>query len=247
MAIQTDGDLKTFTAGEALAAWRRVKLSSSSGTQVEYADQTDSDGFIGVTQAPAANGDPVTVGLAHSGRTFKCTAADTFAVGATLYAADDGKVSDVSSGNAIATALEASTTGDGDVVEVKLDFGAAGAPSPSGLANHDATDGAVPFVVKKAVTGASTTAIWSAAVPRKLQIIKAWSVGKSADGGTWKLNDGTNDITDNVTQAASDTDIDNASEIDDAYATLDAGDTLSIVHTGASLSCEVYVMCLPVS
>jgi hypothetical protein len=115
------------------------------------------------------------------------------------------------------------------------------------LANHDTTDGAVPFVVKKAVTGADTTAIWSSAVPRKLQIIDAWSVGKSADGGTWKLNDGTDDICTAVTQAASDTDVDRVADLDDSKATLDAGDTLSIVHTGASLSCEVYVMCLPVS
>ncbi len=40
--------IKTFTATEALEAARRVKLTSGSGTHVEYAD--DSDDYIGVTK-----------------------------------------------------------------------------------------------------------------------------------------------------------------------------------------------------
>jgi len=32
---------KAFTAGEAMEAYRRVKLSTGSGTQVEYADAGD--------------------------------------------------------------------------------------------------------------------------------------------------------------------------------------------------------------
>jgi len=40
---------KAFVAGEALEAYRRVKLSTGSGTQVEYADAGDA--FIGITAA----------------------------------------------------------------------------------------------------------------------------------------------------------------------------------------------------
>jgi len=120
MAVTTDF-IKTFTAGEALAAYRRVKLSSGSGTQVEYANQSDSSTYIGVTTQAAASGDHVPVHIAKLGGTVRCEAADTFSVGATLYAADDGKVSDTSSGNAIGTALEACTAA-GDVVEVLQDL-----------------------------------------------------------------------------------------------------------------------------
>src|SRR5574343_27922 len=77
---------KSFTAGEALAAFRRVKLSTTSAV---YADQADTGNFIGFT----------------------------LAAGASLYAADDGKVSDTASGAAIGVAMEAAGA-DGDVVEV---------------------------------------------------------------------------------------------------------------------------------
>jgi len=116
---------KTFLAAEVLAAYRRVKLSSGSGTYVVYADQADSSSFLGITIGEAAAiGDPVPVELKGVTRTVKATAADSFAAGAILYAANDGKVSDSASGNAIGTALEAASN-DGDVVEIILDGGAA--------------------------------------------------------------------------------------------------------------------------
>jgi len=115
---------KVFTATEALAAFRRVKLTASSGTAVEYADQSDSSNYIGITLEDAAIGTHVAVALKGMAETHKAVAADTFSVGATLYAADDGKVSDTSSGNAIGTALEACTAA-GDIVEVILDNGSA--------------------------------------------------------------------------------------------------------------------------
>ena len=121
---QTCDSPKTFLATEALAAFRRVKLSSGSGTAVEYADQSDSSSYLGITTHSAAIGEQVAVELKGVTKTLKATAADSFAAGAILYAANDGKVSDSSSGNAIGTALEAAAA-DGDVVEVILDGGAA--------------------------------------------------------------------------------------------------------------------------
>jgi hypothetical protein len=114
---------KTFTATEALEAYRRVKLTSGSGTAVEYADQSDSSSFIGSTIEKVALGSPVGIEFKGTTKTQKATAADSFAVGAVLYAANDGKVSDSSSGNAIATALEAAGA-NGDIVEVIYDGGA---------------------------------------------------------------------------------------------------------------------------
>jgi len=114
---------KAFTSTEALEAFRRVKLTAASGTAVEYADQTDSSSFIGITMEASVITTSVAVQLKGMQQSFKCTAADSFDVGATLYAADDGKVSDSASGNAIGTALEAATADD-DIVECLLDNGA---------------------------------------------------------------------------------------------------------------------------
>jgi hypothetical protein len=108
---------KTFTTGEALAIYRRVKFSSST---IVYADQADENiNVIGVTMEAAASGAQCGVGLTGGGRTFKCTAADSFSAGATLYAADDGKVSDTAYGAVIGIALEAAD-GANAVVECFL-------------------------------------------------------------------------------------------------------------------------------
>jgi len=172
---------KSFTAGEALAAYRRVKLSSG---EVVYADQIDSDGFVGVTAQAAASGASVAVDLKGDYRTFKCVSADTFAVGATLYAADDGTVSDTSSGNAIGTAIDASTTA-GDVVEVLLDAGSSSAPGPTAVANEGSAH-ALPIVIRKVISSTGAThAVATAA--RNMQIVNAWMIARDANAANVTL------------------------------------------------------------
>ena len=112
--------VKTFTAGAALEAARRVKLSSGSGTQVEYA--AFNEDYVGVTLKKAANGGPIAVALkrAYSG-TVEITASAAIAAGATIYGAADGKVSEVSSAtDKYGKALEAAS-GDGAVIESIMD------------------------------------------------------------------------------------------------------------------------------
>ena len=111
---------KTFTATEALEAARRVKLTSGSGTAVEYAD--DSDDYIGVTLAKAAITTPVVVALkrAYPG-SVEITASAVITAGATIYGADDGKVSAVSSStDKYGKALEAAS-GGGAIIESVMD------------------------------------------------------------------------------------------------------------------------------
>ena len=111
-------NVKTYTAGEALGIYRRVKLSASSGTEVEYADQ--GDWFLGVTQENAADAAMVSVLDKKAPGTAICTADGAISAGADVYGADDGKVSATVSGIAIGKALEASLA-DGDQIEVYLD------------------------------------------------------------------------------------------------------------------------------
>lgn len=86
----------------------------------------------------------------------------------------------------------------------------------------------------------------------KYKIIDAWSVNRSASGGTWSLYTGSvgalgNAITNTVTVAASDTDIDRAGQIDDAYSTVASGTggDLCIVGDAAGvLDIEIFVSCI---
>lgn len=108
---------RAFTAGEDLIAARRVKVESGTVTvppEVVYADAGEA--YIGLTASNEKDGDVITVEV----ETCLVVAADSFSIGATLYGAADGKVSDTSSGTAQFIAIEAATA-DGDVVEaVKL-------------------------------------------------------------------------------------------------------------------------------
>ena len=114
--------------------------------------------------------------------------------------------------------------------------------SGKALARLDNTLGVPTFILNKDISGATTTSVVVDA-PFKFRVLDAWSIGTSADGGTWKVTDGTNDIIPAVTQAANDNDIDRAVDIDDAYYEIDKGEDLSIVSTGADLSCTVYILC----
>jgi hypothetical protein len=106
----------TFQAGEDLLQYSRVKVESGTVTQpaeVVYADQGEQ--AIGEVMRDAADGELVAVRI-FSWETKEGIANDSFAIGATLYAHDDGEISDTSSGSAIGIALEAATAA-GDICE----------------------------------------------------------------------------------------------------------------------------------
>tara|TARA_R110000737_G_scaffold225381_2_gene240212 strand:+ start:657 stop:1052 length:396 start_codon:yes stop_codon:yes gene_type:complete len=117
------------------------------------------------------------------------------------------------------------------------------------LARLDNTLGVPTFILNKAISGAATTLVVDNA-PFKFRVLDAWSIGTSADGGNWKVTkidpaDGSTvrDIISDVTQATSDKDIDRAADVDDAYYDISQGEDLTIVSTGASLSCTVFILC----
>lgn len=114
MSAQNREGLKAFTAGEALAVYRRVKISS--GTTIVYADADDEG--IGLTQAAADNGDMATVLLDNAAGSRKVTCSAAVDAGDILYGTDDGKVEDTTTadGPGLYLALEAGS-GDGAVIE----------------------------------------------------------------------------------------------------------------------------------
>jgi len=104
---------KTFQAGEDLVAFRRVTIS---GSTVIYADAEHRG--IGVVQAVVDYSEDANanIRLDNAGGSSKMMADGAISAGATVYAADDGKVSAAGS-IAIGTALE-TVTADGDIFEV---------------------------------------------------------------------------------------------------------------------------------
>lgn len=126
MAIQNDGDVRTFVAGEALLAYRAVELTALN--TVSYPNAL-ADRVIGITQAAAASGAHVPVKLANSGGTFKVTV-DSATTGATaggtaLYVTTSaGKLSPTDGGSAGLWfyAIE-NGSGDGSVIEAVAKVG----------------------------------------------------------------------------------------------------------------------------
>ena len=108
-----DSSIITLTAGEALAANRRVKLSS--GTAV-YADAGER--CIGVTQAIAANGDPVAVKLWAQSGTVEVEATGAITAGAVIYGTADGKIDDAVAGGPQIGVAKTAASGAGGLVEV---------------------------------------------------------------------------------------------------------------------------------
>ena len=111
----------TFTAGEALAQFRRVKLQSGSTTvplEVEYADKNEQS--IGYTETSAASGALVAIRPHNMTGNRIAVAAEAVAAGAAIYGADDGKIADTATSAAtLGLALEAATA-DGDQIEILI-------------------------------------------------------------------------------------------------------------------------------
>jgi len=105
----------------------------------------------------------------------------------------------------------------------------------------DYSHGFEPIVLKATLTAGNTVALYTANTPYKLRILDAMSVARSADGGTWKITDGTNDIIAAVTVTSTDKTINRAATIDDAYYEIAAGGNLSVVGDGALADVEVAI------
>jgi len=105
----------------------------------------------------------------------------------------------------------------------------------------------VPVIFEAYISNqAAAVNIYNANAPFKFRIVRCWSINRSADGGTWKLNNGAagagTDITNAVTVAANDEDIDEPTDYNDAVLSIAASGSLSIVPDGAGLlDCSIFI------
>lgn len=111
----------TFTAGEAIGQFTRVKIKSGSTTyplEVELADKNERS--IGYAETAAASGALLAVRLHNMPGNRIAVAAAAISAGAAIYGADDGKVTSTATGAAVlGLALEAATAG-GDQIEILI-------------------------------------------------------------------------------------------------------------------------------
>lgn len=110
MATKADSPM-TFTAGEALASFLRVKLAAKTAY---LAGATDYG--IGTVIAGVASGINVAVRLDSHGGSHKMVAGGGITAGVKVYAAASGKIAATGT-KLIGTALD-TATGDGSVIEV---------------------------------------------------------------------------------------------------------------------------------
>lgn len=115
------------------------------------------------------------------------------------------------------------------------------------MATNDGENGTGVVIFYATLTAGNTVSIHSADAPFKYRIIDAWSIAKSADGGTWKLDNGTNDITNAVTVTGSDKTVNRCGTIDDAYYAIAASGTLRVVGDGSLADVDVYVHAIKVA
>ena len=235
---------KAFIAGEALEAYRRVKLASAVGDTVVYADAGEE--FIGITAAAADLNERVTVNLRSASRTYKVTAAGAFAAGAVLYGANDGKVDDAVSGTAQGTALEAATS-DGEIVEALCNNGAAGNINGSQVAIVDpSVEGAIPVVfAKQGITDATTSSVIVTA-PYKFRIIDWWIISRDTTAANIKLVNVSTDASAVKAKGTTNDAIVRGGDVIAAQKDVASGNALK-VNASAAAAFDIFVMAIKVS
>lgn len=102
------------------------------------------------------------------------------------------------------------------------------------------------FVVKASCTAAADTKIYDANAPFKFKVLYAWAIATANETtNTWKLTDGTTDITDGMAVGGADKTVDTVATIDDAKYEISEGGSLvaADVSSSTNATAEVFALC----
>lgn len=158
MSQMVEGPTRTFTAGEAIAQFLRVKGAPASATLAGASDIS-----VGTAERVAASGETFAVRLRTAQGTRKMVASGAITAGNPVYAAAAGKIA--GSGTVYeGIALETSTT-NGDVIEVMpspntdLSTAVAGTTAAAFAVDSDATTPKIALSGQSGGTGDFTTTL----------------------------------------------------------------------------------------
>lgn len=231
-------ELESELSGPTLATLNLLSILISGTTML------DSNGAAKVAAAVAGNGLSHSSGvLAVSTATANGTGIDSDIV---TVAAGDGIALDTN-GVKVALTTTGGLTLDGSSPNKTVGL-ADGESWPIHQGVYTAANGGSGlFVLTAQLTSGNTVSVYASAAPMKFKVIDAHSIAESADGGTWYVDNGSSAITDTVTIAASDTDVDRCAQINDANSTISSGGSLRVVGDGANADCTVYITCMAVA
>ena len=243
MSIQVDRE-KTFIATAAVTAFRRVKLTASSGTAVEHAGAGEA--CIGVSQNTAAIGEQVTVRMIRPHATHKVVAGGPIVLGAAIYGAADGAVDDAVSGTAQGTALEVATA-SGDIIEVAFDNGSAAVTAPAAIA-VETTAIAVPFLVRKVCAFNGTPdaiAVWTAT--RKVRIVDMWLKAIDATAANITVKNATVAVAAAIAKGTGVDALVRAASLVAAAQEIASGAAVTVESSVASADIELFLLVIPIA
>lgn len=243
----------TFTAGEALEPYRRVKFDGSNADTIVYADATDGDSWIGATlpnpEGDAyASGDRVSVALRGENYGLEITASAAVTANATIYPEDDGKVSDDAGTVTIGTAIYGTASTSGDRIVMLPNKGAGSAPDETSIAPADATTLAgVPVALRVAGLAAAATTHEIKKPARKLRLLHATAVLRDQTTATDVL------LKVGATTVAAALSLDTADEhkmfnLNDAVTEIAAASTIyaSVATAATAPGVDIYILAMPV-
>ncbi len=239
------------------SAWTSLGAAGADGLDITWRGEYNNSTSYNVNDAVSYNGSSYICKLASTGNLpTDTTYWDLMAQSGVSNLADlsDVALSSLAAGNILiydgTKWANKAVSGDISIAATgatTLSSGVVAAANVKPIAGTNGTYG-VPFVIPITNTGTATIKIFENNAPFKMQIIDAWAIStKAGNSGTWKVTDGTYDITSPTAYGTSDTDIVRAVDLDDAYQTVNANGSLYLVSSEATDNAIVYVSAIRIS
>ncbi len=221
---------------------------ASSARTVTFGDPGGDDSvvYLAATQALTNKTvNKVTLTAPADAATITITNNKTFAVSnsITLAGTDDQTYTFPAASGNVLTADSTSTLTNKtfDAVGTGNALSNVGAAHLATIAGTNATYG-IPITLVAVNGGSTTLSVFDSNAPFKFRVIDAWAVNtRGSNSGNWKLDNGTDDITDNVAYSGTDKAISRVAIIDDAKHEIAANGSLRLISSEAADTAIVYI------
>lgn len=217
----TNERTRTYTAGAALSAFRRVKMDSTAD-QVVHADAADGDAWIGWTTQAYSSGDPATIVMRDGGLTAKVESAGAITADAIIFPADAGKVTATASRQSPVGRARSASAASGQIVEMQT----------------------LEVLGETKILTVLLSASGDTVIPKpanKLRIADWWVVARDTNASNVKLKRNANDICTAIAKGVTNDTRVQGTTLVAAEDEVDPADVLYANNSGAT-AVEVYVL-----